>query len=182
MGVTSLFEIHGVRIVEAYTNQDFRGRFVKYFPSEFLDHRLDSIAFSLNPKVGTIRGLHFQVAPYAEEKIVSCIQGATYEVIVDIRPGSKTFGKFATIQLSEENPQQIYLPKGIAHGFQTLLPNTIVHYVLTSQYSRDSSFSIDPLNLPDIKWPINQFTISEKDQNGISIEEAGQRYATSIAD
>lgn len=181
MRVENPSEIQDVKLVKAISSHDQRGRFVKLCPENLLIETLDSIAISVNPKIGTIRGLHFQVEPYAEEKIISCIQGATYEVIVDIRPNSKSFGKFATFQLSEENPEKVYLPKGVAHGFQTLLPNTVLHYILTSQFSQNSSFSIDPLSLAEFNWPINEFIISEKDRNGISINEAAQRYAASIA-
>ena len=181
MGAIHVSEIQDVRLVQANSNQDSRGHFIKMHPQNLLTEKIDSVAVSVNPKLGTIRGLHFQIEPYAEEKIVSCIQGATCEVIVDIRPNSKSFGKFATFQLSEENPEQLYLPKGVAHGFQTLLPNTVVQYILTSQYSQGSSFSIDSFSLAEFDWPINDFIISEKDQNGISIQEAAQKYAASIA-
>ncbi len=182
MRALNLSEIQGVRLVQAISNQDLRGQFIKLHPHNLLTTKIDSIAISLNPTVGTIRGLHFQVEPYAEEKIVSCIRGATCEVILDIRPNSKSFGRFATFQLSEEIPEQLYLPKGIAHGFQTLLPNTVIHYILTSQYSQNSSFSIDSFSLAEFNWPIDDFTISEKDRNGISVREAAQKYAASIAD
>lgn len=181
MGAIHVSEIQDVRLVPATSNQDSRGHFTKFHPQNLLTEKIDSVAVSVNPKLGTIRGLHFQIEPYAEEKIVSCLKGATYEVIVDIRPNSRSFGKFATCQLTEENPEQLYLPKGIAHGFQTLLPNTVVHYILTSQYSQSSSFSIDSFSLAEFNWPIHDFTISEKDQNGISIQEAAQKYSASKA-
>lgn len=177
----NLSQIQDVRLVQGISNQDLRGQFIKLQPQNLLSEKLNSIAISVNPKAGTIRGLHFQVEPYAEEKIVSCLRGATCEVIVDIRPNSSSFGRFATFELSEESPEHLYIPKGIAHGFQTLVPNTVIHYVLTSQYSQSSSLSIDPFGLAEFNWPIKDFTISEKDQNGISVEVAAQKYAASIA-
>jgi dTDP-4-dehydrorhamnose 3,5-epimerase len=173
-------DIEGVKLVEATYSNDSRGRFIKFHPGEFLHRKLDSVAVSINPRAGTIRGIHLQVEPFAEEKIVSCIQGSTFEVIVDIRPNSKSFGKVATFELSQENAKLVYLPKGVAHGFQTLLPGTIVHYFLTSHYSPESSYSIDPFGNLGIDWPIKELSISEKDTKGVSLEYAAQKYAESL--
>jgi dTDP-4-dehydrorhamnose 3,5-epimerase len=180
MSGKDLIDIEGVRLVNAFSTSDPRGTFVKFFPDDLLFEKLNSVAVSINPKAGTIRGIHLQVEPFAEEKIVSCIQGSTYEVIVDIRPNSKTFGKIATFELSKENSKQIYLPKGIAHGYQTLLPETIVHYFLTSQYSLESSYTIDPFGDLNIQWPISEYSISEKDLNGVPLKFAAQKYAESL--
>ena len=180
MSFINVTEIEGVKLVETIYSNDSRGRFIKFHPEEFLHKKLESVAVSINPKAGTIRGIHLQVEPFAEEKIISCIQGSTFEVIVDIRPNSKSFGKVATFELSQENTNQVYLPKGVAHGFQTLLPETIVHYFLTSQYSPESSYSIDPFGDLGIDWPIKEFSISEKDTNGVSLEYAAQKYAESL--
>ena len=119
--------IEGVKIVNANTSSDFRGSFIKFESESLLFEKLGDVAVSINPRAGTIRGLHFQVEPYAEEKIVSCIQGSAFEVIADLRPNSTSFGKFATFELSQKDFRQVYLPKGIAHGFQTLSPDTIIH-------------------------------------------------------
>ena len=148
-------EIEGVRVTESNSASDSRGTFIKIQPSlEFTDG-LDSVATSINPKVGTIRGLHFQIPPYAEEKIITCIQGSVFELIVDIRPESKTFGKFATFELNAENGIQVYLPIGIAHGFQTLQPDTIIHYCLSAAYSPEFAYSIDPFGELAINWPLS---------------------------
>ena len=180
MSHINISKIEGVKLVEAIYSYDSRGRFIKFQPGEFLNRKLDSVAISINPKAGTIRGIHLQVEPFAEEKIISCIQGSTFEVIVDIRPNSKSFGKVATFELSQENTNQVYLPKGVAHGFQTLVPETIVHYFLTSQYSPECSYSIDPFGDLGIDWPIKELSISEKDTNGVSLEYAAQKYAESL--
>jgi dTDP-4-dehydrorhamnose 3,5-epimerase len=180
MSGIDLINFEGVKLVRAFSESDSRGKFVKVIPDDLLLEKLSSVAISVNPKVGTIRGLHLQVEPYAEEKVISCVQGSTYEVIVDIRPNSKTFGRFATFELSSENSLQVYLPKGIAHGFQTLMPETIIHYIITSQYSLESSYTINPLGSLDIQWPIREFTISEKDLNGMPMEFVAQKYAESL--
>jgi dTDP-4-dehydrorhamnose 3,5-epimerase len=173
-------EIDGVKLIQIKNSTDSRGSFLKLHPSYLLDQEMNSVALSINPKVGTIRGIHLQVEPFAEEKIITCIQGSTFEVIVDVRPNSKSFGLVATFELSQQRPEQIYLPKGIAHGFQTLLPNTIVHYFLTSQFSPESSYSIDPFGALDIRWPIIDQTVSEKDTRGVTFEFAAQKYAESL--
>ena len=175
-GVT---EIEGVQLIESTYSTDFRGSFIKFQPDRFLIENWNSVGISINPKVGTVRGLHFQVEPFAEEKVISCIQGAAFDVIVDVRPNSMSFGKVATLELSQENARQIYLPKGIAHGFQTLLPDTILHYFLTSEFSAEHLYSIDPFGDLEIDWPEKARTVSEKDVRGLSFERAAQRYASS---
>ena len=173
--------IEGVKLVQAVSSSDSRGRFIKFHPENFLHDKLESVAVSINPKVGTIRGIHFQIEPFAEEKIVTCIQGSTFEIIIDIRPGSKSFGKIATFELSQENANQVYLPKGVAHGFQTLMSNTIVQYFLTSQYSPESSYSIDPFGELGIDWPLKERSVSEKDAQGVSLTYAAEKYAESLS-
>ena len=173
-------EIEGISVFQGKSSNDSRGSFVKFSQENVLSEKLTYVAVSKNPKVGTIRGLHFQVEPYAEEKIVSCIQGSTFEVIVDIRPNSRSYGRLATFELSQENGKQVYLPKGIAHGFQTLLPETIVHYCLTSEYSMESAYTIHPLGDLNIAWPVKEMLLSKKDLNGTSFENAVKEYARSL--
>ena len=175
-----LSDIEGVRLVQATSSTDSRGRFIKFHPEIFLHDKLDSVAVSINPKAGTIRGIHLQIEPFAEEKIVTCIQGSTFEVVIDIRPESKSFGKIATFELSRESANQVYLPKGVAHGFQTLMPDTIVQYFLTSHYSPEFSYSIDPFGDFGIDWPLKELSISEKDAQGVSLAYAAQKYAESL--
>ena len=173
-------DIEGVVLTEVSYYGDIRGQFMKFNPSKTLEQPLGSVAVSINPKVGTIRGIHLQVEPYAEEKIISCIQGSTFEVIIDLRPDSKSFGKIATFELSQANRLQVYLPKGVAHGFQTLSPHSIVHYCLTSEYSFASSYSITPLGDLGIDWPIKEISISDRDVQGVSLAVAAQKYAESL--
>ena len=174
-------QIEGVKFTNFEYSSDSRGKFVKYNPNEFLESKLTTVATSFNPIAGTIRGIHLQVEPYAEEKKVSCVQGSTFEVIIDLRPTSVSFGKIATFELSQENGLQVYLPKGIAHGFQTLSANTIVQYCLTSGYSLESSYSIDPFGELKIPWPIGEFLMSERDACGVSFLYAAEKYAESFS-
>jgi len=173
-------EISGVKILQTFTATDTRGSFSKIQPHEEFKGQLDSVAFSVNPMIGTIRGMHFQIEPFAEEKLITCIQGSIFDVIVDLRPQSLTYGKWASFELSATNSLQLYLPKGVAHGFQTLVPDSIIHYCLSSPYSHESSFAIDPLGDLEIPWPIKKFIVSERDANGLSSSEAGQKYSLSL--
>jgi dTDP-4-dehydrorhamnose 3,5-epimerase len=173
-------EINGIRISQVTSVTDGRGSFVKFHPQQEFENSLDSVAFSINPNVGTIRGMHFQIEPFAEEKLVTCAQGRIFDVAVDLRPNSKTFGMWTTFELSATNTVQLYLPKGIAHGFQTLEPNSIVHYILSSPYSPEFSFAIDPFSDLGIDWPIEASSISERDRGGISFLSAGKLYADSL--
>lgn len=173
-------EIEGVRLSEVHSQSDDRGIFFKFHPLAELVEPLDSVALSFNPNLGTVRGLHFQVEPFAEEKLVACVQGAIFDVIVDLRPGSKTFGKWTSFELSAENALQVYLPKGIAHGFQTLMPSSVIHYSIGSSYSPSHSYAIDPFGKLDIDWPLQTFSLSERDSHGISVDEAAEKYERSL--
>ena len=173
-------EIDGIRISQVTSVIDDRGFFVKFHPTREFENSLDSVAFSINPNIGTIRGMHFQIEPFAEEKLVTCAQGRIFDVAVDLRPNSHTFGMWTSCELSAANASQLYLPKGIAHGFQTLEPNSIVHYTLSSIYSPEFSFAIDPLGDLRIDWPIEASFISERDRAGISFSTARKKYADSL--
>ena len=174
------FSIEGIRLVPFKSTSDSRGVFMKFCPVQELDGELDSVAVSFNPVLGTIRGLHFQVEPFAEEKLVSCLHGSIFDVIVDLRPNSKTLGEWNSIELSPENGLQIYLPKGVAHGFQTLKPDSTVHYMITSNYSKASSYAINPFGDLNIDWPLQESIVSERDLDGLSIASAKQKYADSL--
>jgi dTDP-4-dehydrorhamnose 3,5-epimerase len=161
--MSQVSHIDGVMISEITTFSDKRGKFSKFLPSDSLNNSLNSIAISTNFQKGTLRGLHFQIEPFAEEKLITCIQGSIFDVIVDLRPHSSTYGKWVFFELSAKNSMQLYLPKGVAHGYQTIAPDSIIHYCLSSPYARESSFAINPLGDLDIPWPIKKFIISEKD-------------------
>ena len=180
MTSTRVTEVDGVRISQIQSVSDNRGAFFKFHPLSEINNPPDSIAFSSNPNTGTLRGLHFQVNPFAEEKLITCIQGAVYDVIVDLRPSSRTFGKWTSFELSGTNLLQIYLPKGIAHGFQTLEPNSIVHYCLSASYAPEHSYVINPYGDLDISWPLETIHVSDKDKNGLTFFAGAQKYAESL--
>lgn len=146
-------------VIDIEKFEDFRGSFARTVcRDEFEKHGLNSKfvqqSISFNPKAGTLRGMHWQTEPWAEEKLVRATRGAIFDVIVDIRPDSKTFRKWFCVELSGENRRQIYIPKGFAHGFQTIEANTEVLYEMTVPYKPDASRGFvwnDPSI--DIKWP-----------------------------
>ena len=117
-------------------------------------------------KKGTIRGMHFQNPPYSEAKVVSCIQGEVLDVIVDIRKDSKTFLKYHSVVLSDNNFKGIFIPEGFAHGFQALTDNCQLIYLHSEFYTPSAESVINPLDINiDIKWPCNVSEMSARDQN-----------------
>jgi dTDP-4-dehydrorhamnose 3,5-epimerase len=124
--------------------------------------------------------MHFQIEPFAEEKLITCVQGSIFDVIIDLRPKSKTFGKWTSFNLSASNSTQIYIPKGMAHGFQTLMPDSIVLYSISNRYIPESAYSIDPLGDININWPLGITAISDRDSGGLSTSIAAQMYADSL--
>lgn len=150
--------------------QDERGFFARaWCRNEFeaygLESNLMQADISYNLRKGTLRGMHYQVAPFAETKLVRCTRGAVYDVVLDLRPQSPTFKKWIAMQLTAENRKMIYIPKGCAHGFLTLEPDTEVFYQLSEVYSAESARGVrwdDPAF--GIGWPEKVQVISERDR------------------
>ena len=160
----------GAYLIEPERHEDERGHFMRTWCSEEFARHVGKIFFvqnsqSFNRRAGTLRGLHYQVAPFSETKLVRCIRGAAFDVIVDVRPTSPTCGKWLGIELSEENGRSILIPEGLAHGFQTLRDATELSYQISSQYRPDAARGIrwnDPALRID--WPLPVSAISERDQ------------------
>ncbi|MEM6265276.1 MAG: dTDP-4-dehydrorhamnose 3,5-epimerase [Bacteroidota bacterium] len=136
--------LNGAYILDVVKHEDDRGFFARQFCiNELADHDLESqlvqCNISFNHKKGTFRGMHFQRAPHAEDKIVSCTQGAILDIIVDLRQGSETFKQWTAVELSAENHRMLYVPKGFAHGFLTLKDDTVVYYQMTEFFHPESA-------------------------------------------
>lgn len=162
-------KLKGAFIIETERLEDERGFFARSFcQKEFASYGLTSnfvqCNISFNKKKGTLRGMHYQVAPHEEAKLVRCTKGAIYDVIVDVRPNSGTFKQWLGIELISDNYQMIYIPEGLAHGFQTLEDNTEVFYHMSEFYHPECARGIK-WNEPrlGIEWPADERIISTKD-------------------
>ena len=170
-------KLYGAYIIEIEKSEDERGFFArtwdkKIFQKNRLGSKVVQCNISFNKKKGILRGIHFQKKPYEEEKLVRCINGCIFDVIVDLRSTSKTYKEWFGVELSSKNYKSIFIPKGFAHGFQTLEDNTEVFYQMSQyhmpEYSNgfrwdDSSFRI--------KWPIKHPIISQKDLSWSNFEQ-----------
>lgn len=160
-------------VIEAEPICDMRGAFARSFCKKTLEDyglKFEAVQCNManNIHANTIRGMHFQKSPFCEQKIVSCLRGAIYDVIIDLNKGSTTFGKWFGIELNDKNAKSLYVPKGFAHGYQTLTPDTVISYMVSEYYS--------PSYESGIRWDDNTFgirwremgeeiVISEKDRN-----------------
>lgn len=160
----------GVFVIEPERLEDSRGFFARtWCQREFLAHglnpRLVQCSISFNQQRGTLRGIHYQIAPYEEAKLVRCTAGAIFDVIIDLRPQFSTFRQHFVINLTASNHRLIYIPEGIAHGFLTLENNTEVFYQMSEFYSPECTRGVrwnDPAF--GIVWPATVAVISERDR------------------
>lgn len=163
--------LKGSYIIDLMQYTDDRGAFVRTFcKKEFakIGFTKEFVQFnqSYNTFEGTVRGLHFQQPPYSEIKLISCIRGSVFDVIVDIRQDSPTFLQHIVIELSSENKKMVYVPEGFAHGFQTLEDNSTLIYYHTEFYTPKADSGLNFLDpLLKIKWPLFVSKISEKDKD-----------------
>lgn len=157
-------------IVELEPIEDSRGFFARSFcRREFEAHGLDpcvnQCGVSVNPKKGTLRGMHYQDDPYAESKLIRCIRGAVYDVALDLRADSATFKEWVAVELSADNRRSVYIPAGCAHGFLTLEDDTEVAYQMSQFHMPDYARGVrwnDPAF--GIVWPDKVRIISDKDR------------------
>jgi dTDP-4-dehydrorhamnose 3,5-epimerase len=163
-------KLKGAFLIDPEFLADERGFFARTCCRKELEqHGLNSdwvqCNISYNKRKGTLRGMHFQVDPYAETKLVRCTMGAIYDVIVDLRSDSKTYRQWIAAELSAENRKMIYIPQGFAHGFQTLVDNSEVFYQMSAFYDPECARAVrwnDPQF--EIRWPEAERTMSEKDK------------------
>ena len=176
MKIKRLF-MPGAALVEAEPFVDKRGIFARFFCENELsdiigDRHIVNINFSKTLKKGAIRGLHFQYPPKAEMKLIRCIKGSVYDVIVDIRKDSPTFLKWYGTVLSAENMNMVCAPEGFAHGFQALEENVEMLYLHTEFYSKENESGLnykDPLLA--IEWSLDPTEISERDNSHKLIDD-----------
>lgn len=157
-------------VIDLEKRGDERGFFARFFcEHEYAQHRLNHQIVQINNSFsrdrGTLRGMHYQLAPKAEDKIIRCLRGSFFDVIIDLRADSATFLKHFAIELSAENRTMLYVPKGFAHGFMTLEDNTEALYLVTEFYSPQYERGIR-YNDPKfgIRWPFEPVVISDKDR------------------
>lgn len=166
-----LAELEGACIIELDKLEDERGFFArawcrKELEEHGLEARIAQVNVSFNARAGTLRGMHYQLAPYEETKIIRCTQGALYDVIIDLRLGSPTYKRWMGVELSAQNHKILYVPAQFAHGFVTLDDNTEVLYFMSEFYAPGAGRGFR-WNDPGfgITWPHAVEVISEKDAN-----------------
>jgi dTDP-4-dehydrorhamnose 3,5-epimerase len=167
--------IEGLLVIKPKVFEDDRGYFFESFNEKLLEQAGLKAKFvqdnqSLSQK-NVLRGLHFQAPPFAQGKLVRVIKGSALDVVVDIRKKSPTYGKSFAIELDEQNKTMLWVPEGFAHGFCTLLNDTIFYYKCTNYYDKASEGSII-WNDPDlnINWNISDPVLSEKDKAGVAFK------------
>ncbi|HEY3731882.1 MAG TPA: dTDP-4-dehydrorhamnose 3,5-epimerase family protein [Steroidobacteraceae bacterium] len=161
--------IEGAALVKLETHPDARGFFARMFcVDEFAAAGLPTAALqssvSFNERPGTLRGMHFQWPPSREGKLVRCVRGSLFDVLLDLRPQSPAYLQHLAVTLDEDNRDAVFIPAGIAHGFQTLAPRTEVWYQMTDRYAPALAAGVrwnDPVF--SIRWPMPPGTISERD-------------------
>jgi len=161
----------GCLIVRQKKISDSRGFFARaWCVDEFAQQGLNANMVQLNTayshRAGTVRGLHFQAAPHAEAKLVRCTRGAIYDVAIDLRPGSPTRGQWFGAELSADGDTMLYLPEGLAHGYQVLVDGTEMYYMTSARYAPASASGVryDDATLA-IRWPLPVSVVSDQDRN-----------------
>jgi dTDP-4-dehydrorhamnose 3,5-epimerase len=162
--------IPGAYCIDLEPLKDNRGFFARtWCTKEFREHDLNpnlvQCNLSYNAKRGTLRGMHYQRTPYEEAKLISCIIGTIYDMILDLRQHSPAFGRWQAVELSAANHRMLYIPEGVAHGFQTLQDDSSVFYQMSGFYHPESTCGVrwdDPSFC--MEWPITDKIMSAKDQ------------------
>lgn len=172
-------EIPDVKIIEPKVFGDERGYFYESFNKKIFDDAVgQSIDFvqdnHSSSQYGVVRGLHYQLAPHGQGKLVRCVEGEVFDVAVDIRKSSETFGKWVGVVLSAENKKQLWIPEGFAHGFMTLSARAQFLYKTTNYYSPESERCLAWNDLKiNIDWPkANESILSAKDMKGLTLNNA----------
>ena len=177
-------EIAGLWIIEPKVLSDSRGYFMESFKQELFNQNVGKVDFIQENESGSsrgvLRGLHYQLAPYSQAKLVRVIEGMVLDVAVDLRKGSPTFGKYMAVELSGQNKRQFYIPEGFAHGFHVLSERAVFTYKVDNPYmpSHERSLRFDDPQI-GIDWQITDpenVILSEKDKNAPLLAEADINY------
>lgn len=171
--------IPDVLIIEPKVIGDHRGYFYESFRQQEFDKHIGTTHFvqenESKSSFGVLRGLHYQLAPYAQAKLVRVLQGKVLDIAVDIRKNSKTFGQHIAIELSEDNKRQLFIPRGFAHGFVTISETAVFSYKCDNYYHKESErcilYNDSAFNI-DWQVPVQQRILSEKDMNGTPFSAA----------
>jgi dTDP-4-dehydrorhamnose 3,5-epimerase len=162
-------ELAGVRLIAPERHEDERGYFMRTWCRDAFAREIGKVEFvqasqSYNRQAGTLRGLHYQRAPYGEAKLVRCIRGAVYDVVVDIRPSSPTYGQWLGVELSQSNGHALFIPEGLAHGFQTLDDDSELAYQISTPYRPEMAGGVrwNDRSL-NIRWPLPVTVMSRRD-------------------
>lgn len=164
-------KLGGLVVVDIDRLSDDRGFFARTwchdtFAAHGLDAELSQCSISFNIRRGTLRGMHYQAEPHAESKLVRVTRGAIFDVVVDVRPASPTFGQWFGIELTADNRRGLFIPKGFAHGFETLADDSEVFYQISTAYVPEAARGIrfdDPAI--GIDWPLPVSVVAERDRN-----------------
>lgn len=164
-------------VIETEKREDERGFFARTWSGkEFREHKIEfspaQSSVSYNRMRGTMRGMHFQAAPFQESKLIRCTRGSIFDVIIDLRRDSPTYKHWFGIELSAQNYRMLYIPRDFAHGFQTLMDKTEVLYIMEDAYNAQAERGIrwdDPAF--SIGWPFPITTVSDKDRSWAGFQE-----------
>ncbi len=168
-------KLAGVFVIDAEPLADERGAFVRTFcarefAAQGLDMTIAQCSASFNAKAGTLRGLHYQIAPHEEAKLVRVTAGAIYDVAVDLRADSSTYGQWVAVELTADNRRMLFIPKGCAHGFQTLRDATEVFYQIAEFY--------EPASGRGVRWDDADLAIAWPDKAGAILSERDKGFAS----
>ncbi|HXP87611.1 MAG TPA: dTDP-4-dehydrorhamnose 3,5-epimerase [Bryobacteraceae bacterium] len=173
-------ELVGAKVIDPNPHEDERGRFLRaWCAREFAEHGINFLPVQANMgfsvQKGTVRGMHFQEAPALEAKLVRCTRGAIFDVVLDLRPESRSYRKWYGAELSAANARMLFVPEGCAHGYQTLEEFTEMHY-MTSEFYTPSAVRGVRFDDPSfgIVWPLTATVVSEQDRNW-PLVESGSR-------
>jgi len=181
-------EISGVWLIEPQVHRDTRGYFMEAFREAEFEARIGKIHFvqdnESSSTIGVLRGLHYQLEPYAQSKLVRVIQGKVLDVVVDIRKGSPSFGKYVAVELSGDNKLQLFIPKGFAHGFYVMSETVLFTYKVDNPYmsSHERSIRFDDPTI-HVDWRIisnDTLVISEKDRAAPLLADANHNFKLNV--